>query len=230
MYHIVATVAPAAPPSVGLLHSAAPPLPSEAKDHSSAPAPEPSISAGGRDDAEAAWGAAAVSASGSGPPSAGLGLGSGAGVGFGPDVLDAGAFYRGVRRTGLQYGPAFRVVLRARADGAAAVLRCAMQPPLTTLRDGACLTIGLTARACNCGHSFAWLLRAAVSGLRFASGALHVLHFSSICFEPSNKPCSVHLLHRRYQGYKVEVRGPKSTALRGTQLGHVGDTTSWSSL
>ena len=184
MYHIIATVAPAAPPSGGLLHSGAPPPPSEAKDHSSAPAPDPSISAGGRDDTEAAWGAATVSASGSGPPSAGLGSGSGVGVGLGPDVLDAGAFYRGVRRTGLQYGPAFRMVLRARAAGAAAVLRCAMQPPLSTLRDGACLTIGLSAWTCNYGHSFAWLLRAAVSGLRCASGALHVLHFRNICFEP----------------------------------------------
>jgi hypothetical protein len=38
-------------------------------------------------------------------------------------TTDSDAFYRGVRRAGMQYGPAFRVVLRALADGTAAALR-----------------------------------------------------------------------------------------------------------
>ena len=81
-------------------------------DHSDALALDPSSPAGVRRDTLAAHDAAATSAPDCGLPSAG------------PDVLDAGAFYRGLRRTGLQYGPAFRVVLRARADGSAALLRC----------------------------------------------------------------------------------------------------------
>ena len=135
VYHITATAATAGPPTGNLLSSAAPPPPFEAMDHSSAPIPDPSISAGGRHDTEATWGAATESAPGGVPPSAGLGLGSGLGSDLGPDVLDARAFYRGVRRTGLQYGPAFRVVLRARADGAAAVLRHATQLPLYPLHS-----------------------------------------------------------------------------------------------
>ena len=38
-------------------------------------------------------------------------------------TVDSDAFYRGVRRAGMQYGPAFRIVLRAHADGTAAALR-----------------------------------------------------------------------------------------------------------
>lgn len=110
MYRITATAAPAAPPSGGSLH-AAPRPPSGALDHFSAPVLDPSSSTTECYDIEAAHGAASGSAPGGHLPNAG------------PDVLDAGAFYRGVRRTGLQYGPAFRVVRRARADGSAALLR-----------------------------------------------------------------------------------------------------------
>ena len=104
MYHITATVAPVAPSSGLLRHNAAlPPLPG-AMDHSSSPASEPSIFAGGCYDTEATWEAASASAPGDGPPSAGSGSGVGLGLVLNPNVLDAGAFYRGVRRTGLQTG------------------------------------------------------------------------------------------------------------------------------
>ena len=46
----------------------------------------------------------------------------------GPDVVDAGAFYRGVRRAGMHYGAAFRVVLHTSADSSAVALRCASPP------------------------------------------------------------------------------------------------------
>ncbi len=39
------------------------------------------------------------------------------------DTLDAAAFYRQVARTGIRYGPRFRMLLRKSAGGAAAVLR-----------------------------------------------------------------------------------------------------------
>lgn len=40
-------------------------------------------------------------------------------------TLDADAFYRQVLRTGIRYGPHFRMLLRKTTDGSAAVLRCA---------------------------------------------------------------------------------------------------------
>ena len=40
-------------------------------------------------------------------------------------TLDADAFYRQVLRTGIRYGPRFRMLLRKAIDGSAAVLRCA---------------------------------------------------------------------------------------------------------
>ena len=43
------------------------------------------------------------------------------------DTLDAPAFYRGMSRMGIRYGPRFRMLLKKATDNQAAVLRCTCQ-------------------------------------------------------------------------------------------------------
>lgn len=45
------------------------------------------------------------------------------------DTLDADAFYRQVVRTGIRYGPRFKMLLKKSTDGSAAVLRHARRRP-----------------------------------------------------------------------------------------------------
>ena len=40
-------------------------------------------------------------------------------------MIDAGQFYRQIGRTGINYGPAFRMVTRVANDDTMAMLRCA---------------------------------------------------------------------------------------------------------